>query len=300
MDKRVVSCAFILLALIAVTKTGANADDKPVGDGSETCLACHEAGGNSVRNHEMWKSSGHSKSLAAIINNNQASPDCYSCHSDEGFKAKLEGKKVDVALKQSFHAVTCTTCHIFPHDSKFSGELVADPETLCSSCHTQRAVLQGKGARGIDDTRSFHSAVDCISCHMSETNHLMKVIRPDDPEVSDKRMDTCTTCHKDNNRKARIAQLQDWQSTYKDEMDPVQADLTAISAALKQNPNLLDDQMKQKLNDVRFNVSILTRDMSRGAHNVDFTAEILSNAAKDLRLIKSAAGIGQPQPKSTQ
>jgi predicted CXXCH cytochrome family protein len=300
MVKRNVYCALILSTLTVVTMMGAIADDKQVGDGSETCLACHEAGGNAVRNHEMWKSSGHSKSLTLIINNTQASPDCYDCHSDEGFKARLQGKKVDVALKQTFHAVTCTTCHNFPHDSKYPGELVADPETLCGSCHTQRAVLQGKGARGIDDTRSFHSAVDCISCHMSETNHLMKVIRPDDPDVSDKRLDTCTACHKDNNRKARIVQLQDWQSTYKEEMDPLQADLNAISAALKQNPNLLDDQMKQKLNDVRFNLSILTRDKSRGAHNVDFTAEILSNAAKDLRLVKSAAGVGQTQPKSTQ
>jgi predicted CXXCH cytochrome family protein len=300
MDKRKVYCAFFLLALISVVKMDAYADDKQVGDGSETCLACHEGKGNSARNHEMWKSSGHSKSLTLIINNEQASPDCYGCHSDEGFKAKLQGKKVDVALKQSFHAVTCTTCHVFPHDKKVPGALVADPETLCGSCHTQRAVLQGKGARGIDDTRSFHSAVDCISCHMSETNHLMKVIRPDDPDVSDKRMDTCTTCHKDNNRKARIVQLQDWQSTYKDEMDPLQADLSAVSAALKQNPNLLDAQMKQKLSDIRFNLSILTRDRSRGAHNVDFTAEILSNASKDLRAIKSAAGIGPTQAKPTQ
>jgi predicted CXXCH cytochrome family protein len=300
MDKRNVYYAFFLLVFIAVAKMDARTDDKQAGDGSETCLACHEAGGNFVRNHEMWKSSGHSKSLTLIIENSQATPDCYGCHSDEGFKAKLQGKKVDVALKQSFHAITCPTCHIFPHDSKYPGELVADPETLCSSCHTQRAVLQGKGARGIDDTRSFHSAVDCISCHMSETNHLMKVIRPDDPAVSDTRLDTCTTCHKDNNRKARVVQLQDWQSTYKDEMEPLQADLNAISAALKLNPNLLDAQMKQKLDDVRFNLSILTRDKSRGAHNVDFTAEILSNASKDLRAIKSAAGVVTAQPKSEQ
>ena len=71
-------------------------------------------------------------------------------------------------------------------------------------------------------------------------------------------------------------------------MDPLQADVNTISAALKQNPNLLDAPMKQKLNDVRFNLSLLTRDGSRGSHNIDLTAEIFSIASKDLRALKSA------------
>ena len=117
---------------------------------------------------------------------------------------------------------------------------------------------------------------------MTEGNHLMKVIRPDDPEVSEKRLDTCTTCHKDNNRKARVAsQLQEWQATYKKGMDPLQADLTAISTALKEKPNLLNDTLKTKLSNVRTNLSMLAKDGSRGAHNVDFTSEIMSSAAKD-------------------
>ena len=123
---------------------------------------------------------------------------------------------------------------------------------------------------------------------MTEGNHLMKVIRPDDPEVSEKRLDTCTSCHKDNNRKARVAQLQEWQATYKKEMEPLQADMNAIGAALKEKPNLLSDALKTKLNNARANLSMLARDGSRGAHNVDFTSEIMSVAAKDLREIKTA------------
>jgi predicted CXXCH cytochrome family protein len=288
---------FILFPFMAVVAPAAIADDKKESNLPEACIACHESGGNFVRNQGMWKTSGHSKSLSAIIENNQASPDCYGCHSDEGFKAKRVGKKVDVSLKQTFNPVTCTTCHNFPHDGKYPRQLVDDPESLCTSCHTQRNILQGKGAKGIEEARSFHSAVDCISCHMSETNHRMKVIRPDDPDVSDKRMDTCTTCHKDNNRKARVAQLTGWQSTYKEKMDSLQADLNAISAAVKQNPELLDAPMKQKLADVRFNLSLLTRDGSRGSHNIDLTAEIFSIASKDLQAIKSAAGVGLTQSK---
>jgi len=251
----------------------------------QACVSCHET--SHERNADMWKASGHSKSLSLIVNNSQAPADCYGCHSDEGFKAKLQGKKIDTAQKESFSPVACTTCHN-PQHGKSPQDLVMEPEDLCSSCHTQRAVLQGKGAKGIDETRSFHSDVDCIACHMTEGNHLMKVIRPDDPEVSEKRLDTCTSCHKDNNRKARVAQLQEWQATYKKEMEPLQADMNAIGAALKEKPNLLSDALKTKLNNARANLSMLARDGSRGAHNVDFTSEIMSVAAKDLREIKTA------------
>ena len=162
------------------------------------------------------------------------------------------------------------------------------PEDLCSSCHTQRAVLQGKGAKGIEETRSFHSAVDCFSCHMTEGNHLMKVIRPDDPDLPESRTDTCTGCHRDNNRKARAKQLSDWQAWYKETMDPIQADLGAIDAALKENPDLLDDTLKSKLNDVRSNLGIIIHDGSNGAHNLDYALEIMSLASNDLKEIKAA------------
>ena len=290
MIQRTIRRSLIAFAFIGTVAGSAIAQEKQPAtpEGPQDCIACHETGGNFRRNYTMWKESGHSKSISRIINNSQASADCFACHTDEGFKAKRLGKKVDVARKESFNSVTCVTCHKLPHDSKYPRQLADDPETLCTSCHTQRPVLQGKGARGIEEARSFHSAVDCISCHMSETNHLMKLIRPDDPGVSEKRMDTCTACHKDNNRKARAAQIQEWQKSYQAGMDPLQADLGALSAALKENPSLLDDTMKAKLNDVRFNLSILVRDGSRGSHNVDFTAEILSISAKTLREIKAA------------
>ena len=246
-----------------------------------------ESGPNHRRIYPMWLASGHSKALSVVGSNSQASPDCYRCHSDEGFRAKLMGKALDIAPKADFNPVTCATCHD-PHSSKNPHQLVMDPETLCTSCHTQREVLEGKGAKGIDDIRSVHSAVDCIGCHMTEGNHLMKVIRPDDPGLSAKRLDTCTTCHKDNNRKARAGQIQDWQASYKQAMDPLQADLKTVSTALKAKPDVLDEKLKAKLNDVRANLFILVRDGSRGAHNPDFASEIMSLAAKNLAEIKAA------------
>jgi predicted CXXCH cytochrome family protein len=290
MNSRVPLNFFIIAGVIAIVIPAAADDKKEAGEdsGAQACISCHESATNQARKYDMHRSSIHGKALGLVSQNTQASRECYSCHSDEGFKAKLLGTKIDIAQKESFHTVTCITCHSMPHTGKYPHQLVMDPEDLCSSCHTQRAVLQGRGARGIEETRSFHSDVDCISCHMSEGNHLMKLIRPDDPELSEKRLDTCTACHKDNNRAGRARQLNEWQSTYTEQMDPLQADLKAISVALKEKPGLLNDKAKAKLNDLRANLSILTRDKSQGAHNIDFALEIMSSAARDLAEIKAA------------
>ena len=237
----------------------------------------------------MWKASdtGHSKALSRVINAKQATADCYACHSAEGFAAKLQGEKIDITQRSSFSAVTCIVCH----DPKKKGSdhlLVMESEKLCNSCHTQRAVLKGQGARGIEDTRSVHSAVDCVSCHMTEGNHRMKVLRPDDPALTDKRLDTCTACHKDNNRKARARQLQEWQSTYDEEMKPLQADVDAINAALKKKPDLLSPELKTRFDNVTANFLVLAKDMSRGAHNFDYALEIMALAKSDLKEIKAA------------
>ena len=234
----------------------------------------------------MWEASGHSKAIGRLANT-ASSADCYACHSTEGFEAKMKGTKVDVAKKESYHSISCLACHS-PLGSKYPYRLVADPEDLCESCHSQRAVLKGEGAKGIEDMRNVHSAVTCVSCHMTEGNHRMKVLRPDDPNLSEKRIDTCTGCHKDNNRATRANQLQEWQSEYKEKMEPLQAEVKAIGAAVKEKPDLLNDALKAKLNNVRFNLSILERDRSRGAHNLDFALEVMALASADLKALKAA------------
>ncbi len=281
--------AFIFIIIIAGVVWAQDKKDTAEKTAATDCIACHESGDSSHRrSYEGWQASAHSKSLDQVKKNASASPDCYSCHSEEGFKAKLQGKKVDVAQKESFSPVTCTTCHS-SHESKNPHNLVTeDSESLCTSCHSQRAVLQGRGAKGFEEARSYHSAVDCVSCHMTEANHQMKVLRPDDPGVSDKRMDTCTGCHKDNNRKARAEQIQTWQESFKAEMDPLQEDVKLVTAALKENPDRLSPELKTKWNDARFNLSMLVRDGSRGAHNHDFASAIMASAAKDLGSIKAA------------
>ena len=198
-----VACA--VLIVISGIATIALADEKkeiPDHAAFQTCEGCH------ARQQSMWEGSGHSKSVSLVADNPRASADCYGCHSAEGAAAKREGKKVDMAAKGSLHSVACLTCHD-PRDTKHSYKLVMDSDVLCESCHSEQAVLEGRGPKGIEETRSVHAAVPCVSCHMSEANHGMKVLRPDDPGLSATRLDTCTACHKDGNGKARAKELQE-------------------------------------------------------------------------------------------
>ncbi len=116
----------------------------------------------------------------------------------------------------------------------------------------------------------------------------MKVLRPDDPGLTEGRVDTCTACHMDNNREARVEQIQEWQSTYAENMAPLLADLERIEAVLKKQPGVLDGSLKSRLDDVKANLSILEKDGSRGFHNFVFSLEITSLAADALKEIKAA------------
>jgi predicted CXXCH cytochrome family protein len=242
---------------------------------------------NHLRNYNMWAASPHSKALGLVAGNDRNPADCYGCHSADGFAARLQGKKVDPAKKAGFTTISCVACHD-PHDSENSHQLIMPPEKLCNSCHTQEATLKGTSVKGIEETKSIHANVNCVQCHMTEANHLMKVIRPDAPDLAEKRADTCTSCHKNSTKKDRATRLQEWQSLFTKKMDALQADLKIIGSATKDTPDRLTAELKGKLNSARGNLSILTRDKSRGAHNFEYAMKVMDQTGTDLDAIKAA------------
>jgi hypothetical protein len=123
---------------------------------------------------------------------------------------------------------------------------------------------------------------------MTEANHLMHVIRPDAPDLADNRADTCTSCHKNSSKKDRAARLQEWQSTFTKNIDSLQADMKAINAAMKEKASLATADMRTKVRNVQANLTILTRDGSRGAHNFSYAQKIMAQAGKDLEEVKTA------------
>jgi len=183
--------------------------------------------------------------------------------------------------------ITCIACHN-PHSSDNAHQLVAPPGSICDSCHSQSAVLTGVGAKGIEQTRSLHSAISCVECHMTENNHFMRILRPDNSDLSPDRIDTCSSCHEVKDRETRAHQLQDWEAWYRETLEPVQAAVKTVEEALRNNPDLLSPELEKKFEDTKANLSIIERDGSRGAHNLDYALEIMSLAKRDLTKIQAA------------
>jgi hypothetical protein len=284
--KRLVRVLVFLGAIIILTAGFVAlviAEEKTIPDHTSftSCQPCH------AEKSSMWEASNHGKAIRQIVNFSSGATECSGCHSTKRPDAGQQAVKTDTAEKESHHKAACLACHKL-QKTDFPHRLVMDPEKLCDLCHTQRAIFWGKNAKGVEDSRNFHSGVSCVSCHMSEGNHKMKVIRPDDPGLAGKRQDTCTACHMDNNREARVRQIQEWQSTYDENMTPLLADVKTIDEALKKAPGVLSPALKSKFDDVKFNLAILEKDGSRGFHNFVFMLEITSMAATDLKEIKAA------------
>lgn len=258
-------------------------EEKVIPDHSslEFCKPCH------AEKHGMWEASNHGKAIRLIAGFDPSVSDCGGCHSTIGSEATSQNTTVDSIGEESFHKISCLACHA-RQKTEYDHRVVMDPTKLCDICHAQRAVFWGKGAKGISDSRIYHSGVSCIGCHMTEANHKMEVLRPDDPDLTEDRLDTCTACHMDNNREARVDQIQEYQLTYEEYMPPLLDDVKAIEAALKKTPNILDAAMKSRLEDVKFNLALLEKDGSRGFHNFVLFLEISSLASRDLKKIKAA------------
>ncbi|MEJ2110020.1 MAG: cytochrome c3 family protein, partial [Acidobacteriota bacterium] len=174
-----------------------------------------------VNNHPLiynaWKASGHSRT---------------------------SGQTFTIGDKEWTGPVTCVACHN-PHSSDHAHQLVAQPGTLCDGCHIQSAVLKGSGAKGIEQTRSLHTAISCVECHMTEKNHLMRILRPDDPNLSPERTDTCSSCHEVKDREVRAHQLQDWEAWYRETLEPVQTLMQAVDEILEKNPDRLSADLEK-------------------------------------------------------
>lgn len=201
--------------------------------------------------------------------------------------AGIPVRKTEINGREWKGPVSCTACHN-PHNSEHSSQLVIEKEKLCSGCHFQSEVLRGYGAKGIEETRSLHTAIPCYSCHMTEKNHLMKVLRPDNPDLEEDRLDSCSDCHDIKDREMRTHQIQDMESWYNETMEPVQADLKELDKLLEKKPDLLTPEQKEMLSDVKANLAIITDDGSKGVHNLEYALEIMSLAKRHLKKIKKA------------
>jgi predicted CXXCH cytochrome family protein len=200
--------------------------------------------------------------------------------------------------------VGCVTCHD-PHNSSEPGQLRQPAKELCNSCHNgggtpekgftagkavhhpQAEMLGGFAAVGITATEGAHSELTCVECHMTDNNHLMKVLKPADV-MGTTRKDTCTTCHTDSTPESRDGYLNMWQESVTGKLEQLKADIDVVDAALKSNPAALAQDVKAKYDAARTNWTMVEQDKSNGAHNFEYATKILTAAKKDVAAAKAA------------
>ncbi|HYG58289.1 MAG TPA: ammonia-forming cytochrome c nitrite reductase subunit c552 [Symbiobacteriaceae bacterium] len=264
---------------------------------------------NHLEQYPQWKASGHANATNLLIARGPtylARQECIYCHSANAGFLIADGVKFEPEKHLVNDGVTCVSCHV-SHGSENEASLKMEPQALCLSCHsvarggepvaqigTTRAphspqgdMLQGISAIGVSPTKGAHSGVGCIDCHMSEGNHMMKVIKPSDAMATENRVDSCTACHKGSSAVSRDIYLSLWQETIQARLASLQADVTKIEAALKANPNVLGSN-KAAFENARANFWYVQKDNSNGAHNFEYAIKILSQTQAEMTTIKAA------------
>ncbi len=94
------------------------------------CKACHLA------HYEDWAKTKHARALQTLIDQNNTTPECLSCHS-ERYRAVQQYVQPDDGLG----GVDCATCHAasLPHgmERKSMTARTQVPPSLCLECHTR-------------------------------------------------------------------------------------------------------------------------------------------------------------------
>lgn len=263
-----------------------------------------------MQQYPQWKASGHANATNLLIDHGPsytARQECIYCHSTSaGIQIKGKGQSFDPATDLVNDGVSCAACHS-SHGSEYEGSLKMEAQALCVSCHSvgrgkpepvtigttraphspQADVLQGTGAIGIAPTKGAHTGVTCIECHMTEGNHMMKVVKPGDV-VGSERVDSCTACHTDSSPESREAYLDMWKQSVTVRMTALEADVKMIDGVLTANPQALSTELTSQYKNARANYWMIMKDKSYGAHNFEYTLKILTNTQAEMAKIKAA------------
>ncbi|HYF91448.1 MAG TPA: ammonia-forming cytochrome c nitrite reductase subunit c552 [Symbiobacteriaceae bacterium] len=259
--------------------------------------AVPEYGKPKMRQYSMWQASAHATSLTTLKSNDHWGPQCLKCHTADAYNAIKHDNELPADHNYQ-DGITCVTCHS-AHSTKVSG---ASPRALCESCHTaeiepgqtvkagstvhhpMKEMLAGYGAIGVPETKGAHSEESCVECHMTEGNHMFKVIKPSDV-IGTARKDTCSTCHTNSTPESREVYLNLWQENVSVKLETIAALRAEIEAAVKANPNAMSTDVKAKFDAAKTNASFVEADASKGAHNFEYAIKVLTAAQKDMEAV---------------
>ena len=260
--------------------------------------------------YPMWAASAHATSTDIIIGRGDyymARSECVTCHSTDATLRIKSGETWDPKTLIS-DGVSCVACHD-PHGATENpAQLKMNAQDLCVSCHSvgrdklapakigtvraphapQADMLWGTGALGgVTDTTGAHTGVTCIECHMTEGNHMMKVIKPEDV-IGTTRTDSCVACHANSSAESRGVYLELWQESVKSRLAVIEVNVTAIEERLKANPSALTAEQLKSFQEWRANFWYVRKDGSFGAHNFEYAIKVLSQTQKEIANLKAA------------
>ncbi len=251
--------------------------------------------------YNEWLASAHSKSLDNLKGAGKVDAACLTCHSADA--AFIQGQIDSVAagdrmgeapapatVDTAKYGVTCTACHN-PHaeitETSPAFNLIAEPYTLCVSCHQDTDVTDGlhhpvqemfEGITVIAEvpgvTNKHFSEPNgprCTTCHMprvpieggtiSTASHYDQPIFP---SVNVEGLtDSCSICHED-------VTPQSLQTFINNSQDDTKSRIQVLKNALKTDSPAL----------VRNVISFVETDGSWGVHNHRYTEALLTAAEK--------------------
>lgn len=268
--------------------------------------------------YNEWLQDGHSKALTTLKGSTNATQNCLSCHSSDynATNASIEAVKngtrkgaapESLTLETAQYGVTCTSCHD-PHlKAKENApltdySLVAEPYTLCTSCHSDNYITTGphhpvkemfEGIQVVEQVQgepSKHFTSEngprCTTCHMpslqvgseQRATHFTSPLLPDNTAGVDGLKDACTSCHEDVAPDAMQDFIKDTQTTTSDR-------LKKAHAAIKSDTPTW----------VTTALAFVEGDGSLGVHNYRYVASLLTAVETELGIFEAPPSSG-PQP----
>ncbi len=255
--------------------------------------------------YNEWYHSAHASAVDTMRSSSIAEDSCLQCHSGDYrwtaarialFDDYLEGPPPDpVTVETAQYGVTCANCHNHHSEEELPAYLVAEPYTLCVTCHANtpqgeaqihhpvQEMYEGQPlVEGIEGVPSVHydaeDGPDCLTCHMidlpvesgTRSSHALRPVLP--AEAEPEQPDACSSCHVDLTTTDLQYLIDDTQAAVRSRLTTGWARLASVDA----------DQSPEQYNQVVRALTFVQNDGSLGVHNYRYANALLDEAERTL------------------
>ncbi len=268
---------------------------------SELCGQCHQGEHHPFYNE--WALSGHAEALESLRGALNAEDSCMECHAADYILAPDPSLRPTIETAQD--GVTCMVCHD-PHGTEHGRELRMPREQLCNSCHNpgtsipgdpifhpQSSMRAGFSSAPVDSDQ-FMPTVDCEDCHMYAYPYDPGRIPPQITGHSFRQKpEACADCH-DGTQSFVLsveesgALIDKWQGETVPLLQQAEYQIALAEVALKRAPeygfgNTTIQNARAIFDEANYSKNFVAADGSMGAHNPDYTKNLLLHARAQAR-----------------